>query len=52
MNNFKTFQTYTLNSDQDEILYRMLAFFGDVGLPAEWDEEAFDSLCDMIYDPK
>ena len=52
MNNIKTFQTYTLNSDQDAILVQMLAYFSEMGLPEAWDQEAFDSLFQEVYDPK
>ena len=48
----KTFQTYTLNSDQDAILVQMLAYFSEMGLPEDWDQEAFDSLFQEVYDPK
>ena len=47
----KTFQTYTLNSDQDAILVQMLAYFSEMGLPEDWDQEAFDSLSQEVYDP-
>ena len=47
----KTFQTYTLNSDQDAILVQMLAYFSEMGLPEDWDQEAFDSLFQEVYDP-
>ena len=52
MNNLKTFQTYTLTSDQDAILVSMLAYFSEMGLPEDWDKEAFDSLFEEVYDPK
>ena len=47
----KTFQTYTLNSDQDAILVQMLAYFSEMGLPEDWEQEAFDSLFQEVYDP-
>ena len=52
MNNLKTFQTYTLNSDQDAILVQMLAYFSEMGLPEDWDSAAFDSLFQEVFDPK
>ncbi len=52
MNNIKTFQTYTLTSDQDEILTQMLAYFSDLGLPEDWNEEAFESLFQEVFDPQ
>tara|TARA_B100000029_G_scaffold157996_1_gene153365 strand:- start:4 stop:162 length:159 start_codon:yes stop_codon:yes gene_type:complete len=52
MNNLKTFQTYTLNSDQDAILIQMLSYFSEMGLPEDWDSEAFDSLFQEVFDPK
>ena len=52
MNNLKTFQTYTLTSDQDAILVSMLPYFSEMGLPEDWDSEAFDSLLQEVFDPK
>ena len=52
MNNIKPLQTYTLNSDQDAILVQMLAYFSEMGLPEDWDEAAFNSLFEEVYDPK
>ena len=52
MNNLKTFQTYTLTSDQDAILVSMLSYFSEMGLPEDWDSEAFDSLFQEVFDPK
>ena len=52
MNNLKTFQTYTLTSDQDAILVQMLCYFSEMGLPEDWDSEAFDSLFQEVYDPQ
>ena len=52
MNNLITFQTYTLTSDQDAILVSMLSYFSEMGLPEDWDSEAFDSLFQEVFDPK
>ena len=51
MSILKTFQTYTLTSDQDLILTQMLAYFSEMGLPEDWNQEALDSLFEEVYDP-
>ena len=51
MSVLSTFQTYTFNSDQDEILTQMLSYFSEMGLPEDWDSEAFDSLFQEVFDP-
>ena len=52
MSVLSTFQTYTFTSDQDEILTQMLSYFSEMGLPEDWDSEAFDSLFQEVYDPQ
>ena len=40
--------TYTFTSAEDEVLTDIIAYFIDLGLPDEFDSDAFDSLTDKI----
>ena len=40
--------TYTFTSDEDAVLTEMVAFFFDCGIPAGFDQKAFDSVADKI----
>ena len=51
MSVLSTFQTYTFNSDEDEILTQMLEFFSEMGLPEGWNQEAFDSMFEEVFNP-
>tara|TARA_B100000131_G_scaffold310259_1_gene341737 strand:- start:206 stop:364 length:159 start_codon:yes stop_codon:yes gene_type:complete len=51
MSVLSTFQTYTFNSDQDEILTQMLSYFSEMGLPEDWNQEAFDSMFEEVFNP-
>ena len=51
MSVLSTFQTYTFNSDQDEILTQMLSYFSEMGLPEDWNQGAFDSMFEEVFNP-
>ena len=51
MSVLSTFQTYTFTSDQDEILTQMLSYFSEMGLPEDWNQEAFDSMFEEVFNP-
>ena len=52
MSVLSTFQTYTFTSDEDEILTQMLTYFGSMGLPEDWNQEAFDSMFEKVFNPR
>ena len=41
--------TYTLTTDEDQVLLDMINFFDDMGLPDHIDSKAFDSLSDKFF---
>ena len=41
--------TYTLTTDEDQVLLDMINFFDDMGLPDHIDSNAFDSLSDKFF---
>ena len=41
--------TYTLTTDEDQVLLVMIQFFDDMGLPDSFDSKAFDSLSDKFF---
>ena len=41
--------TYTLTTDQDQVLLDMIQYFDDLGLPDHIDSKAFDSLSDKFF---
>jgi len=41
--------TYTLTTDEDQVLLDMIQFFDDMGLPDSIDSKAFDSLSDKFF---
>ena len=41
--------TYTLTTDEDQVLLDMIQFFDDMGLPDSFDSKAFDSLSDKFF---
>ena len=41
--------TYTLTTDEDQVLLDMIQFFDDMGLPDHIDSKAFDSLSDKFF---
>ena len=41
--------TYTLTTDEDQVLLDMIQFFDDMGLPDSFDAKAFDSLSDKFF---
>jgi len=41
--------TYTLTTDQDQVLLDMIQYFDDMGLPDSFDSKAFDSLSDKFF---
>ena len=41
--------TYTLTTDEDQVLLDMIQFFDDMGLPDSFDAKAFESLSDKFF---
>ena len=41
--------TYTLTTDEDQVLLDMIQFFDDMCLPDHIDSKAFDSLSDKFF---
>ena len=41
--------TYTLTTDEDQVLLDMIQYFDDLGLPDNIDPKAFGSLCDKFF---
>ena len=41
--------TYTLTTDEDQVLLDMIQFFDDMGLPDHIDAKAFESLSDKFF---
>ena len=41
--------TYTLTTDEDQVLLDMIQFFDDMGLPDYIDSKAFESLSDKFF---
>ena len=41
--------TYTLTTDEDQVLLDMIQFFDDMGLPDHIDSKAFESLSDKFF---
>ena len=41
--------TYTLTTDEDQVLLDMIQFFDDMGLPDSFDSKAFDSLSNKFF---
>ena len=41
--------TYTLTTDEDQVLLDMIQFFDDMGLPDSFDSKASDSLSDKFF---
>ena len=41
--------TYTLTTDEDQVLLDMFQFFDDMGLPDSFDSKAFESLSDKFF---
>ena len=41
--------TYTLTTDEDQVLLDMIQFFDDMGLPDHIDSKAFYSLSDKFF---
>ena len=41
--------TYTLTTDEDQVLLDMIQYFDDLGLPDHIDLKAFDSLSDKFF---
>jgi len=41
--------TYTLTTDEDQVLLDMIQFFDDMGLPDHIDSKAFDSLSNKFF---
>ena len=41
--------TYTLTTDEDQVLLDMIQFFDDMGLPNHIDSKAYESLSDKFF---
>ena len=41
--------TYTLTTDEDQVLLDMIQYFGDLGLPDHIDSKAYNSLCRKFF---
>ena len=41
--------TYTLTTDEDQVLLDMIQFFDDMGLPDSFDAKAFESLSGKFF---
>ena len=41
--------TYTLTTDEDQVLLDMIQFFDDMGLPDHIDSKAFESLSNKFF---
>ena len=41
--------TYTLTTDEDQVLLDMIQYFDDLGLPDHIDSKAYDSLCRKFF---
>ena len=41
--------TYTLTTEEDQVLLDMIQFFDDLGLPDHIDSKAFDSLSNKFF---
>ena len=41
--------TYTLTTDQDQVLLDMIQYFDDLGLPDHIDSKAFESLSNKFF---
>ena len=41
--------TYTLTTDEDQVLLDMINFFDDMGLPDSFDSKAFESLSNKFF---
>ena len=41
--------TYTLTTDEDQVLLDMIQFFDDMGLPDSFDSKAYESLSDKFF---
>ena len=41
--------TYTLTTDEDQVLLDMIQYFSDLGLPSHIDSKAFESLSDKFF---
>ena len=41
--------TYTLTTDEDQVLLDMINFFDDMVLPDHIDSKAYDSLCRKFF---
>ena len=41
--------TYTLTTDEDQVLLDMIQFFDDLGLPDHIDSKAFESLSNKFF---
>ena len=41
--------TYTLTTDEDQVLLDMIQYFDDMGLPDSFDSTAFESLSDKFF---
>ena len=41
--------TYTLTTDEDQVLLDMIQYFDDLGLPDHIDSKAYNSLCRKFF---
>ena len=41
--------TYTLTTDEDQVLLDVIQYFNDLGLPSHIDSKAFESLSDKFF---
>ena len=41
--------TYTLTTDEDQVLLDMIQYFDDLGLPDHIDSRSFESLSDKFF---
>ena len=41
--------TYTLTTDEDQVLLDVIQYFNDLGLPDHIDAKAFESLSDKFF---
>ena len=41
--------TYTLTTDEDQVLLDMIQYFDDMGLPDSFDSKAFESLSNKFF---
>ena len=41
--------TYTLTTDEDQVLLDMIQYLNDIGLPSHIDSKAYESLSDKFF---